>query len=77
MGPKNEEESTAFNKMTKTLKNSSSAVGWAINQGDIFTQSKGYIQGELFQRVKGRLPGVDSRLTTGYAVCLYFAEKVC
>ena len=77
MGPQNEKESSAFNVMTQTLKESSAAIGWAISLGEIFRQNKSYIQSDLFERVKIRLPGVESRLITGYAVCLFFAERVC
>ena len=43
----------------------------------VLRQNKSYIQSDLFERVKIRLPGVESGLITGYAVCLFFADKVC
>ena len=63
--------------MTQTLKESSAAIGWVISVWEIFKQNKSYIQSNLFERVKIRLPGVESKLITEYAVCLFFAEKVC
>jgi len=64
--------------MTKILKDSSLAIGWAISLGEELRQCKACMQGDLFTRVKERLPGVESRLVTGYTVCIFFfAEKVC
>ena len=77
MGPQNEAESCAFDGMTATLSSSSAAVGWAISLGAAMKSEMLYIKGDLFTRVKERLPGVESRLVTGYAMCLFFAEKVC
>lgn len=77
VGPENDTESVAYNGMADTLAKSSSAVGWAINMANSFKSDKTYVQGELFRRIKGRLPGVDPRQLVGYAVCIYFAEKVC
>jgi len=36
----------------------------------------GYLQGDLSERVRRRLCGIESRLTSGYTTLLYFAEKV-
>ena len=77
VGPQNEAESCAFNDMAATLRHASAAVGWAISLGSIMKSEMSYIEVDLFKRVKERLPGVGSRLITGYAVCLFFAEKVC
>ena len=76
VGPENQIESSAFNEIAIVLKGASSAVGWAISLGNVFKEEIEYLQGDLCKRVRERLPGVDSRLITGYATCLYFAEKV-
>lgn len=76
VGPESQAESSAFNEMGVTLKNASSAVGWAISLGNALKEEITYLQGDLCDRVRERLPGIDSRLITGYATCLFFAEKV-
>ena len=64
--------------MAATLRHASAAVGWAISLGAIMKSEMSYIKGDLFKRVKERLPGVDSRLITGYAVCLFLLKRyVC
>lgn len=76
VGPENQVESCAFNEMSTVLRSASSAVGWAISLGDVLKEEVTYLQGDLCKRVRERLPGIDSRLITGYATCLFFAEKV-
>ena len=62
--------------MGAVLKNASSSVGWAISLGDALKNEMDYLQGDLCDRVREKLPGIDSRLITGYATCLFFADKV-
>ena len=76
VGPQSEADSIAFNQIPTILKMATSAVGWAIYSGKQMKKDVGYIQGDLSERVRKRLCGIESRLTTGYTTLLYFAQKV-
>ena len=78
VGPQNEEESMQFQKLMEIRDNCSSAVGWAVSLGKVFRESgRDEIASRMRPLMQQLLPFVDPRLITGYAVLLYFCEKVC
>ena len=78
VGPTNEEELKAFSNMANVLKESSRAVGWAIQMGNTFVdEGTQDIASRILPFLCDTLHGIDPRLTTGYASLLFFAEKVC
>ena len=71
IGPRTKEETQDFDEV---LKNVSSSIGWAISLGKLL-QGKQQFEGNLLEKVGARLPGVDSRLCTGYCTLVYCASK--
>ena len=77
IGPKCEGDNQAFTMLTAAQQQASSAIGWVIGLGKLFEESSDRdIPNRLLPAVREALPGVDSRLCTGYACLLFFAEKV-
>lgn len=77
MGPKSEEDSIAFSRLTEIQKSTSSAIGWAIKIGKTFsTEGVADITTRILPLTRKLLPKVEPRLCTGYATLLYFCEMV-
>ncbi len=77
VGPMNEHESVQFMRLLEARENMSSAVGWAISLGKILRNGgKQEISSNILPLTRKLLPGVDPRLKSGYAVLVYFCEKV-
>lgn len=75
IGPVNQEETRQFQELADSLKDASSAVGWAIGVGRWLKRGDQFNDG-LLETVNQKLAGVDSRLCTSYCTLLYCIKKV-
>lgn len=75
VGPTNHQEAESFKKISQTMTEVSSAVGWAISLGKELNEGRQFDDDRL-ERVRSKLSGVEPRLCTAYTTLLFVVEKV-
>ena len=78
-GPVNTEESRLFMEFVHNCESGvySSLVGWVIGLGEEFTKHGDDRMFQLRDMLSAKVPTMLPRNQSGWAVCLYFLEKVC
>ena len=77
VGPKVTEEAQSFGDLFRVQDVSSTAIGWVISLGkELRENGVDSVQTKMLPLILEKMVDADSRAVNGYALLLYFVEKV-